>query len=131
LPTDAKGNTPRVRQYKFLAKQTDFWNAPEIRGLFGYERQVNVMTQWFQERYISREEHQQSITYYTKLVARLYRQVCELRAAQVDPQAIDALIEENRRKAEDEIHRHMQAPARRPRGNIITVDFHRRARTHI
>lgn len=86
------------------------------------------MTQSFQERYISREEHQQSIAYYTKLVARLYRQVCELRAAQVDPHEIDALIEENRRKAEDEIRRHMQSPAQKNRGNIITVDFHRRAK---
>lgn len=86
------------------------------------------MTQWFQERYISREEHQQSIVYYTKLVAQLYRQVCELRAARVDPATIDALIEENRRKAEEEIHRHMQSPARRQHGNIITVDFHRRAK---
>ncbi|MDB5554249.1 MAG: hypothetical protein JWL86_4233 [Rhizobium sp.] len=88
------------------------------------------MTQWFQERYISREEHQQSIVYYTKLVAQLYRQVCELRAARVDPEAIDAMIEENRRKAEDEIRRHMQSPSRRQRGNVISVDFHPRAKAH-
>ncbi|UVC10650.1 hypothetical protein IHQ71_08725 [Rhizobium sp. TH2] len=85
------------------------------------------MTQWFQERYISREEHQQSIAYYTRLVAQLYRQVCELRAARVDPEAIDALIEENRRKAEDEIRRHMRPPARILRGNVVSVDFQRRA----
>jgi hypothetical protein len=86
------------------------------------------MTQWFQERYISREEHQQSIVYYTKLVARLYRQVCELRAAKVDPEAIDAMIEENRRKAEEEIRRHMQSPSRRQHGNVVSVDFQRRAK---
>lgn len=86
------------------------------------------MTQWFQERYISREEHQQSIAYYTKLVAQLYRQVCELRAVRLDPEAIDAMIEENRRKAEDEIHRHMQSAARRPQDNVISIDFQRRAR---
>ena len=86
------------------------------------------MSEWFQERYISREEHQRSIVYYTKLVARLYRQVCELRAAKVDPEAIDAMIEENRRKAEDEIHRHMQSPIRRQQGEVISVDFQRRVR---
>jgi hypothetical protein len=86
------------------------------------------MTQWFQERYISREEHEQSITYYTKLVARLYRQVCELRAAQVDPETIDAVIEENRRKAEDEIHRHVRASRLRGHGNVISVDFQRRTK---
>jgi len=86
------------------------------------------MTEWFQERYISREEHQQSIVYYTKLVARLYRQVCELRAARVDPDAIDAMIEENRRKAEDEIHRLARVPQRRRCGNVISVDFRRRAK---
>lgn len=86
------------------------------------------MTQWFQERYISREEHQQSIAYYTKLVAQLYRQVCELRAVRLDPKAIDAMIEENRRKAEDEIHRHMQSAAKKQQGNVISIDFQRRAR---
>jgi hypothetical protein len=90
--------------------------------------QVNAMTQWFQERYISREEHQQSIAYYTKLVAQLYRQVCELRAAHVDPEAIDAMIEENRRKAEAEIRRHMRPSARRQDGNVISVDFQRGAK---
>lgn len=99
--------------------------------LFIYERWVNTMTQWFQERYISREEHQQSIAYYTNLVARLYRQVCELRVARVDPDAIDAMIEENRRKAEDEIHRHRRSPARIQRGNVISVDFRRRAKVQI
>jgi hypothetical protein len=88
------------------------------------------MNQWFQERYISREEHQQSIAYYTKLVAQLYRQVCALRAAHVDPAAIDAMIEENRRKAEDEIHRHAQSPTRIQRDNVISVDFQRRVKLH-
>jgi hypothetical protein len=96
--------------------------------LFCSIEKVNAMTQWFQERYISREEHQQSIAYYTKLVAQLYRQVCELRAAHVDPEAIDAMIEENRRKAEDEIRRHMRPPARILRGNVVSVDFQRRAK---
>ena len=87
------------------------------------------MTQWFEERYISRAEHQQSIAYYTKLVAQLYRQVCELRAAHVDPEAIDAMIEENRRKAEAEIRRHMGQRPRIQRGNVISVDFHRGAQS--
>ena len=38
------------------------------------------MVQWFRERYISREEHQQVVDYYRKLVAQLYGNVRDLRA---------------------------------------------------
>lgn len=83
------------------------------------------MLQSFQERYISREEHQKVVQYYTKLVANLYRQVCELRAASVDPKEIDALIEQNKQKAIREIHRHAARQSNAPRSNVITVNFAR------
>ncbi len=38
------------------------------------------MVQWFRERYVSREEHQQVVDYYRKLVAQLYGNVRDLRA---------------------------------------------------
>jgi hypothetical protein len=38
------------------------------------------MVQSFQERYITREEHQRIVDYYRKLVARLYGNVRDLRA---------------------------------------------------
>lgn len=38
------------------------------------------MTEWFQERYVSRQEHQEAVDYYRKLVASLQVTVCELRS---------------------------------------------------
>lgn len=37
------------------------------------------MTEWFDQRYISREEHRQIVEYYRKQVAGLYHDLCELR----------------------------------------------------
>lgn len=37
------------------------------------------MVQWFQERYIARDEHQRIVDYYRKLVAELYGNVRDLR----------------------------------------------------
>ncbi len=36
------------------------------------------MGQWFDERFISREEHEQIVAYYRKLVARLYGNVRDM-----------------------------------------------------
>lgn len=52
------------------------------------------MVQWFQERYISREEHQQIVDYYRKLVAYTYGNVRDLRAllaasAREKPEALE------------------------------------------
>ena len=38
------------------------------------------MTEWFDQRYISRDEHQQIVDYYRKQVARLYHELSELRS---------------------------------------------------
>jgi len=46
------------------------------------------MVQWFRERYVSREEHQQVVDYYRKLVAQLYGNVRDLRAL-VEPQTME------------------------------------------
>lgn len=84
------------------------------------------MIEWLHERYISRDEHQQVVDYYTKLVAQLYREVCALRAAQVDAQALDSMIELSRRKAEREIRRTKEPAPSRHGDNVIRVDFRRR-----
>jgi hypothetical protein len=38
------------------------------------------MTEWFDQRYISRDEHRQIVDYYRKQVARLYHELSELRS---------------------------------------------------
>jgi large subunit ribosomal protein L14 len=43
------------------------------------------MVQWFQERYIAREEHQRIVDYYRKLVAQLHGNVRDLRARAAAP----------------------------------------------
>lgn len=83
------------------------------------------MIEWFDERYISRDEHQQVVEYYRKLVAQLYRQICTLRAAQVDAQALDGIIEHSKRMAEREIRRSGESTMSGPKDNVIHVDFRR------
>ena len=83
------------------------------------------MIEWFDERYISRGEHQQVVDYYRKLVAQLYRQVCTLRATQVDARALDSIIEHSKRMAEREIRRSGETTPNRHEDNVIHVDFRR------
>ena len=79
------------------------------------------MVEWFQERYISREEHQEIVEYYRKLVATLQHTVGELRT-QVDAENIDAMVELSRRGRERERRKSKQGEHR---DNVINVDFRR------
>jgi hypothetical protein len=83
------------------------------------------MSEWFDERYISRAEHQQIVDYYRNLVAQLHRQVRALRS-QEDARTLDNLVEHGRRKAEREMRRLMEASLTEHGGNVIKVDFTRR-----
>lgn len=83
------------------------------------------MVEWFHERYISRGEHREVVEYYRKLVVQLHRKVRDLRA-QVDAQALDAVIEHSRRLAERESQRSTDAPSREYGGNVVRLDFRRR-----
>lgn len=84
------------------------------------------MTEWFHERYISRAEHEEVVAYYAKLVAQLYRQVTELKAAGVDAQAIDRIIAHGKRKAEREIRRATEEFPDERASNVLFVDFRNR-----
>ena len=84
------------------------------------------MTQWFRERYVERTEHDRIVAYYAKLVAQLYRQVKELRAAGLEIEAIGAIVQHEQHKAEREIRRAAQASRNVQDHNVITVDFSRR-----
>lgn len=79
------------------------------------------MVEWFQEKYISREEHQSVVAYYRKLVVQLHGHVRELRAqvealAGLLPEQEDLVI------AADEPAR-IEAPTIRQEGNVIWYDF--------
>ena len=87
------------------------------------------MTEWFQERYISRAEHKEIVAYYAKLVAQLYRQVTELRAASADAQAIDSMIALGKLKAEREMRKTVQDLSGAPDSNVVAVDFRKRRGT--
>lgn len=84
------------------------------------------MTEWFRERYVERNEHDRIVAYYAKLVAQLYAQVKELRAAGIEIEAIGAIVQHEQHKAEREIRRAMQASGDTAGQNVITVDFRRR-----
>jgi hypothetical protein len=79
------------------------------------------MTEWFDQRYISRDEHQQIVDYYRQQVAQLYHELCQLRS-QMDAHNIDAMIEMGRRKAE---HAFRRSRPETIGDNIIRVDFRR------
>lgn len=77
------------------------------------------MVQWFQERYISREEHQRVVDYYRKLVAQLYGNVCDLRAlAEMQVAEIPPVAEEPA-KAADKVHESG------PDSNVIDLSSYR------
>jgi len=79
------------------------------------------MTEWFDQRYISREEHDQVVAYYRKQVAQLYEKLCELRTV-VDARNLDALFEHRGRILDREGRK---ARSRRQDDNVISVDFRR------
>ncbi|MDO9417583.1 hypothetical protein [Pararhizobium sp.] len=74
------------------------------------------MIEWFDERYISRDEHQEVVAFYRRLVARLYGNVRELRA-QVAVQEMVGRVGD-------------VPPVKRPAcedgSNVIRFDFRRR-----
>jgi hypothetical protein len=76
------------------------------------------MTQWFQERYISRGEHQEIVEYYRKLVAHLHHTVRDLRA-QVDAQALNDMVLHSHRLAERETQRAVDVAAGVYGDNVI------------
>jgi hypothetical protein len=79
------------------------------------------MTEWFNQRYISREEHDQVVEYYRKQVAQLYQKLSELRMV-LDAQNLDTLVEHSRRVAQRE-----RRKSSRDEGsdNVVIVDFRR------
>jgi DNA mismatch repair ATPase MutS len=89
------------------------------------------MTQWLHDRYISRQEHQQIVEYYRKLVGNLQHTICELKT-KVDTynlEKFDEFVEQVGREAEME--RVKAQPVKRSHplertGNIIEYDFRNR-----
>lgn len=79
------------------------------------------MTEWFKQRYISREEHEQVVEYYRKQVAQLYQKLSELRIIH-DAQNLDAVVAHSRRIAERELRKSRRDDGR---DNVVSVDFRR------
>lgn len=80
------------------------------------------MTEWFDQRYISRDEHRKVVDYYRKQVARLYRDVCELRVLTAVQAAANA--EGHHEPKADQPPRRFGQGDRRD--NVICYDFRRR-----
>jgi len=78
------------------------------------------MNEWFQQRFISRAEHDEVVAYYRKLVARLHQQVHE-KCVETDGQALEGAVDHRRRLAEREIRRSSGQ-------NVIAVDFRHRSK---
>lgn len=78
------------------------------------------MVEWFQERYITRDEHQSIIAYYRKLVAQLHGNVRELRA-QILLLTDDTVVPEDPMAQEQAV----ATPRLRRDGNVIHFDFRR------
>ena len=76
------------------------------------------MNEWFQQRYISRAEHDEVVAYYRKLVAQLHQKIRE-KCVETDAQTLESVVDHRRRLEERE--------SRRSYGqNVIAVDFKRR-----
>ena len=78
------------------------------------------MNEWFQQRFISRVEHDEVVAYYRKLVARLHQQIHE-RRVETDGQALESVVDHRRKLEEREARRSYG-------GNVIAVDFRSRSR---
>lgn len=83
------------------------------------------MTQWFDERYISRGEHQEIVAYYRKLVAQLHRKVTDLRV-QVDAQAAQIRLIQPLEDVEVADATEETEPVA-DGDNVIRIDFRRRS----
>lgn len=83
------------------------------------------MSEWFDQRYISRDEHQKIVDYYRNLVIQMHRTVRELRS-RVDAQTLDTLVEHSKRMAERETRRVTEESLVEHGGNVIRLDFSRR-----
>jgi uncharacterized protein YbjQ (UPF0145 family) len=79
------------------------------------------MTEWFNKRYISRDEHDQVVEYYRRQVAQLYEKLSELRTV-LDAQNLDTMVEHSRRVAERELRKSAHDEGG---NNVISVDFRR------
>ena len=81
------------------------------------------MAEWFNERYISRREHQEIVDYYRRLVARLHCHVRDLRA-QIASGAGGARTDSGH--GPDPKHSvHGDAIAGASGGNVVRLDDHR------
>jgi hypothetical protein len=78
------------------------------------------MAEWFNERYISREEHQQIVEYYRKLVASLQHSLCTLH--QAEARVADIVVEDDRPQPTPPLRARQASVS----DNVIRVDFHRR-----
>lgn len=84
------------------------------------------MAEWFDERYISRIEHQQIVEYYKKVVVQLHRKVKELRAI-VDARPPDFALMDGLGPAR-QAPRVGGMPPGGYGGNVISFEAWRRAR---
>jgi hypothetical protein len=81
------------------------------------------MVQWFQERYIAREEHQRIVDYYRKLVAQLHGNVRDLRARAEAP-VTDA--PQPAEEPDDVTEEPAKVPQERALGpNVVSLGFYR------
>ena len=87
------------------------------------------MTQWFQERFISRDQHQQIVDYYRKMVAHLQHQVCQLRATQPDAWAMDETMPPEHNAVPDPQHSG-GASAHEYGGNVVSLESRRQNLRH-
>ena len=84
------------------------------------------MTQWLNERYISRVEHQKVVAYYKKLVVQLHGKVRELQAQAETP--AHAAPPQFRQPPAGTDDREMETGTVGRKGNVIRVTFGRRDR---
>ena len=82
--------------------------------------------EWFQERYISRDEHRKIVEYYRKLVAQLHVSLRDLRGAQADSQTAPQLptTQPTPAPAAKDVAPEIELFAE----NIIRLDFRRQRR---
>ena len=79
------------------------------------------MTQWLNERYISRVEHQKVVAYYKKLVVQLHGKVRELQAQAETP--AHAAPPQFRQPPAGTDNRAIETGTVERKGNVIRVSF--------
>ena len=83
------------------------------------------MTQWLNERYISRVEHQKVVAYYKKLVVQLHGKVRELQAQTETP--AQAAPPQFRQPSAGTDNRAIDTGTIGRKGNVIRVSFGRKS----